>query len=202
MTARNLKIYGLPRSCTNLVAWLVDENFPPTRAWHHGPRWSRNGDEGDKHFAPVALPSMQGYLLCVKGPFSWIASIRGYRPAPVATLAKRWSKRGREFIRFLDAREDAIVLRHRDLLTDPETELDRIATAFDLERTPETRLPRWKLARGGDQMRGVTTDEEFDPLYYLDRKFMRRFTEPEIAIVKSTLDAEVVEAFGYAEVLK
>lgn len=164
-----MKIYGLPRTFTNLAAWLIDKGFKDVRAWHHGPKWKKNGDFGDKHGAPVEVDGMDYYLLCVKHPYTWIESCLRYkqpknkffrkifRMIKPRGLARLYNKRGKEFLEF----KKGLIVRHEDLFDDLGGVMRRISDEWGLERTDLSELPKDCMGRGGDVFRHKIKDKPF-----------------------------------------
>lgn len=194
----SVKVYGLPRTFTNLAAWLVDRNFLRVRAWHHGPDWRENGDPGDKHGPPLELPGMDGYVLCVKSPLAWLASMLRYRPAPLSALVPLWNRRGAQFLAFAERVDSSIIVRYEDVLRDKREALDAISDALGLEpsRAPYI-FPPNAMWRGGDNMRGAVTETVFDAAYYRERRYMSAFTGSEIDGVRVALDGAVMRGLRY-----
>jgi hypothetical protein len=185
----NLKLFGLMRTCTNLAAWMMEENFLEVRVWHNRGAW--------KHGRPLDTGD-DGYLICVKNPLAWIDSMMRYRPAPLPTLVESWNSGNRACLAFLEAKPEAHLVRHEDLLADYDQVLDRLGGALSLEglNSPHRRQDR-AMWRGGDDLRGAVTSGEFDISYYTERRYLLSMSKDARALIRDLASPEVCESLGY-----
>jgi len=200
----NLALYGLPRTFTNLLGWLVEANFRDVRCHHGvGVDW--------KHTTRLhEIDGMDGYLLCAKDPFAWCASMLRYKPKPLSELVARWNEWGRNALAFAPrGSTHATLVKYEWVLECPSLELFELGRDFGLidhiaTPTPADRM--WDLQpntmlRGGNDMRGdaAVSNQPFDPSYYTERKYLSEFSEAQLALIRRRLDPKVVEGLGYQE---
>ena len=71
----NLKLYGLPRTGTNILAYNIMQTWPEVKVWHNG---SPSGRETWKHGSLIELDDIDGYLICLRDYDSWLQSMQNY----------------------------------------------------------------------------------------------------------------------------
>ena len=185
----HLKLFGLMRTCTNLAAWMMEENFREVRVWHNRGAW--------KHGRPLDTGD-DGYLICVKNPLAWVDSMMRYRPAPLPALVESWNSGNRAYLAFLEAKPAAHLVRHEDLLVDYDQVLDGLGGALSLECLNSSyRRQDRAMWRGGDDMRGAATSGEFDISYYTERRYLPTLGKDARALIRDLASPEVCESLGY-----
>jgi hypothetical protein len=156
-----------------------------------------------------------GFVTLVKNPYSWLLSLMrrqysaGRAYASIEELVTLpWTAVGRECSppQFADAvemwnlkyaaclalpGERTINLRYEDLLEDPATPIDRIASQFGLARRhaafTNVESSTKKSSRSFDDYRG----------YYLKERWRAKLTDRELALIGERLDPAVMAAYGY-----
>ena len=182
----NIKLYGLPRSCTNYVAWLLDHNFSQTTAWHSRGGW--------KHAeTPCEVMGMDGYALAWKGPYAWLASMLRYQPAPLSQLVGRWNRTARGHLDFAAALTERgipwAIIQHEDIVRDVAAVVYVAGRVLGLEPTYRG-TPR-------TQRRHAVTDEPFDAAYYTEARYLARFSPDDRRRIEEELDPAAVRGLGY-----
>ena len=153
-----------------------------------------------------------GFVVSIKNPYAWVSSIAVYereigRRAPLPHRLEGFART--QCLRFndlyrswLDAARDGfptLVVRHEDLVSDPERVLDEIDERFGLRRTgpfldePGT-MPMvfWDF-----NMPSMTNAVPFDRSYYLSERYLDRLSPEIVRTVTETIDWSCLRAHGY-----
>jgi hypothetical protein len=85
----------------------------------------------------------------------------------------------------------AVNLRYEDLLEDPATQVERIASRFS--------LPRRHATFTNVESSTKRSSQSFDDYrrYYLEERWRAKLTEREFALIGERLDPAVMSAYGY-----
>lgn len=142
-----------------------------------------------------------GFVVSIKDPYAWVSSIARY--LSWIPWHDRTSILGPEFVERISAActefntvysswlavPGAEVVRHEELLTDPEAMLRRLETRFGLQRRAPFHDVTWEaFALDWDHLRERRTISRFDRKYYVEKKYLRRLS-PEIRdAVTKTID--------------
>lgn len=214
---KTIKLFGLPRSCSNIITTLIEKNLEGvlvfsntyadgTASWKHSIRKKDfHNDKSDFN------------LLSVKNPLAWIPSwidwshrdknwfshIRPTRKLHEmlddttlygVPLVCTWSKANRTWLENLT---NIIIVRHEDLLSDSlvDHSLKRIADAVGAPR-----LQTQKVDRVVNPAQVIET-RKFPYDYYLNHQYMSHYREEDVVRVLEHLDDEIVQAFGYKDLL-
>ncbi|TWT91909.1 alpha-mannosyltransferase [Neorhodopirellula pilleata] len=204
-----VKIYGLPRSCTNLISHLLRLNFATDvlqnqLGWKHGPNLWCQGDQ--IHGNPLK------FVICVRHPYSWLASFYRFEKQGRRTqcsfadfvLGSSRTYQGRNPI----DRYNLLVRMWLGMAIDPvfaqvvrsETiQEDQFAVLRTLERqlkltrlNPE--LVDEKLRVGPDEQ---IRDRTFDLNYYQSQRFLSQYDDALLAQVNDRLDRDLLGSLQY-----
>ncbi len=94
-------------------------------------------------------------------------------------------------------------LRYESALENPQGEIGKVAQRLRLRRKSSPfSTPQGKLARMNDRQRfepqKAVTREAFDAVLYQDNRYLRRYTESDLACLRAELDAQLLARFGYS----
>lgn len=224
---KHVKLYGLPRSCSNLVQHLIKLNFgEAVRCWSNevpgkdGTAVSTNAFGTYKHgvlMDPESLGFVDFHILNVKNPFAWMVSWRkhAYRhytpynqvpmpPMEVWLGQPSYLGNSNQIIwsaanRFwLTTLPNLIVVRQEDLVDEKSTKAEIKRWASEMGLdAPADPLCEHKAVHPGAR----TKQNEFDKAPYQEHRYMRDFTDQDVHRVCKHLDRKVVEQLGYTELL-
>lgn len=102
---------------------------------------------------------------------------------------------------FLSFDRNVLFVRYEDVLADPAAAVTRIGEFLGARRTSTATpaLPERRVVKMGETTRdNPLADEEFDPNWYLNREFLKRFGPSQAAAMRDRLDPDVVGRLGYA----
>ncbi len=152
-----------------------------------------------------------GFVVSIKNPYAWAVSIAMYEGVirRGATLMAALT----EFVRLrcsmfnqryhswleLTARNPsrALIVRHEDLVGDPECVLGQLDETFALRRAgPFVDEPRAAPMILWDDTNEPAGDA-FDRSYYLEKRYLDRLSPEALQTVTATIDWELMRAFGY-----
>ena len=155
-----LKLFGLPRTCTNLTKYMVERyTVEDVTVWHHRP-----GVEDcifHKHGGPRVTPGADGYLLCWKPRDLWVESIRRRTPWLDKSLALEvWGADVAVQFSFQVYHPSlkCFVVSSQAWLDDPKGTMRLLCKTFGLTLRGNCALPTNALNRGGDALPTVETD--------------------------------------------
>lgn len=207
---REIKIYGLPRTCTNLLTVLLRRNYlvnvySNELGWKHGPNLYRQGDTIDG--------AILRFAVCVKHPYSWLVSLYRFdRRANDHRVSFREFVRGQcrvyngrnpiEMYNLLNrmwmglAVDPGLVriVRSEDLQTNQTEALQRLESTFGLVRTRAEFDTETNRVGPDEQIR----NRAFDLEWYRRRKYLEFYDEELLEYVDSRIDGELMERFGYS----
>ncbi|MDQ3623176.1 MAG: hypothetical protein M3463_11895 [Verrucomicrobiota bacterium] len=226
-----VKQYGLPRSGTNYLCYLLRRNYElrvlvNETGWKHG-----------MISTPAEWRGKLLYLVTAKNPYSWLVSMHRFarkhpmmrRDVPFAeflrepfvfrgraidgdnpqTLAMRaanpvqfWNDMLFHWLEFLEVDGRGALLRYEDLLRDPETKLNGVVGAWRGRRPFE--VPTRELKPSWDEHRPgeMLGTKVFPREVYLEERWREAYTEDHLAFVDCHLDAAVMAKTGYAGIGK
>jgi hypothetical protein len=210
--APTLKMFGLQRTCTNVILKGLTVNFHVRsvehgREWKHGPV-KRSGDD------------VRCLVFCFREPLAWLVSMYRFSftgagngcphfrrrwsfadflagphyewPTPL----DRWNAMNRHYLEWIAAHPDrGIAVRSEDMMSaeDARRQYLRIGEHFGLARRSEhvhvfrRRItPTQKIAR-----------RAMDFAYYQDRRYLTQYTPEDQAAVLRAADPWVMAQLGY-----
>ena len=88
----NLKLYGLPRTYTNWVAYNIMKTYPEIKVWHNNSPLSPNAEAFWKHGEIRRIKGMNGYILVNKVYKEWKRSMIRYLPLNTISMDQRFLK--------------------------------------------------------------------------------------------------------------
>lgn len=204
-----LKIHGLPRTCTNLIARQLAHHFDATvysnrRGWKHGANLLREGD--------VLNGQPVQFVVCVKHPYPWLVSFHRFerqgRGSDVSfedfVLGSCLTYREQNPIdvynylnrmwlgAFINSSSGQLV-RSEQFQSDQVATLSSIEASFRLRRTKACLEPEFRRI-GPDE---IVRPRKFDSSYYDDQKFMRQFNKALLWEVNDRLDHHLIARLGY-----
>lgn len=151
-----------------------------------------------------------GFVISIKDPYAWIPSLARYhswipwnRTSVVGPeLAPGVVEACREFNTVYAAwlaLERRHIVRHEDLVADPEQTLRGLDAAFDLKRTkPVVRIETEAYALDWDHVGEKRSGSVFDREYYLGKKYLARLSPEVRDAVTDTVNWELLNGLGYA----
>lgn len=212
MTRRYIKIFGLPRTCTNLAEVLLRENFRDVflltnfPCWKHGKSTIQGTSiHGVLHGERIDCDEVR-FVVCLKNPYNWLRSFNNFeaprRERPLTDLeflasassfhykdlnpVDTWCEMNRHWLSMVDDRSAMQVIRHEDLLRSQAGFAERVQAAFHLERASE------QFVEIRNQVRPYAKVAE---QAYLPKP--HGFSSAAIDYINARLDREFVEALGY-----
>lgn len=205
---QNITLYGLQRTGTNLLKWIMDRNFLV------------EVEQPNKHYpftTKEALTRAQPIVVITKNPYSWLPSLYQWRKV-CAKLAiredeqvngisfrdfvlgktdptRRWNKTNLSF-----ATEDIgglprLFVRYEDLYTDPEDTTKKLADKLQIP----FKGGAFVLPEGKINPNNKDTRKKFDASYYTEKRYLREYTPDLLQHVCNHLDPRVLEIFNYAK---
>lgn len=189
-----LKMWGLQRTCTNVVAWLLEHNLDVEVEHGVGDRW--------KHGPAKDLPDVSGHIVCVKNPFAWVVSMRAYVSMPLPGLLSLWNVGNQQYLEFLrDASgSPRLLVTHEAIVDDWQSVVFAAADRFRAKRRRDPfrgqPLAMWRGGGVGESYRWVT-DEEFDATRYREGKYMAALSSDDIEFIAANADPVLCRAMGY-----
>ena len=168
----NLKLYGLPRTYTNWVAYCVMKTFPEIKVWHNNCPSDPKGEKYWKHGAIRRVPDVDGYILVFKTWELWCASISRYRTVGTLKLDERflplvfrgWREEAEHFEGMIDEQVfEFPPTLYGSLRVTMEILLEEIGDAFDLKERP-LHIESKRMWRCGDQnaLQDYLTPEDYE----------------------------------------
>lgn len=215
--APSIKMFGLQRTCTNVVLKGLKANFfvasrEKGREWKHG-RIGRSGDD-----VPIVV-------CCFREPLAWLASMYRwsfsgdkngcphFRTAWTFTdfLANphyewptpldRWNKINRHYLDWLQANPTrGIAVRSEDMMSleDARREYVRIGEQFSLRRrSTQVHVFKKRVNNSQELMRRPM---DFD--YYAERRYLAQYSVDVRHELARNVAHDVVEQLGYANFLQ
>jgi hypothetical protein len=201
-----IKVFGLPRSCTNITEVLLQFNFK-VFILNNFPCWKHeaNNYEGrsihdiDRNIDTDDLR----FIVCTKNPYDWLCSFWAYEVTKIKKtfdeflITNSWHYKNEKPIETFNRltkhwltmySEGNVVqqVKHEDLLEDQVEVMKKIETAFQLTRKRE--------------MIGAIPHKIDPGRKKRNNKFKKRIctlTSKQIQTINKQLDEEVVELAGY-----
>lgn len=153
-----------------------------------------------------------GFVVSIKNPYAWVPSIAVYErligcraplPHRLAEFVRVQCLRFNDLYgNWLDAPRDGfrtLVVRHEDLVSNPERVLEDIDDRFALQRTgPFVNEPRtapmvfWDFNRPS-----MANAAPFDRSYYVSERYLDRLSPEIVRTVSETIDWSPLRALGY-----
>lgn len=193
----NIKMYGAFRTFTNAAACLLDHYLKspdgrPVRTWHHGPAGEH---QMHKHLLPKEAEGVQGYVLLVKHPLSWLESMRKYLLAigqntiEYRLLGSLWTMQSQALLDFNAAHDNAALFRYEVAMKHPKDVVETCAKSFGLEAVEGASWPNERMGRGSDALRHLKATKP--------ETAVQKATAAEVESYKKYIDLEVCEQLGY-----
>ncbi|MBK7444177.1 MAG: sulfotransferase domain-containing protein [Bacteroidetes bacterium] len=216
---KKILLYGLQRSGTNYLETLIHLNYPNCQfingeirneIIHKHFRLYDNKNcipepqfENTAHFNSLAdfeqalpennIPDI--YLVMSKDPYSWYTSYVGW------SKKNNWPKRDYHYIeeynlfygkwKFLASGEKRILfIRYQDLLTAPQTELNKLATALSLPIKQPIRTTKKVYASRR------FTDDKKDA--FLNKSYLGKIDAGDFTTINTLLDVDLLNQLGYS----
>ncbi len=202
---QNVTQHGLMRSGTNLMRWLITNNYH-VRMPINKPDW--------KHGPVLQARYNRHCVVTIRHPLSWLWSVYnfGCATAEMSDSFERWVMWNvdRHADRVLPQLSlysfaygywqwripDAVFIRFEDVLSHPGTVCQKMAERFAMERKsdqfliPNERIsPNKSGEKGG---REQIKRKELD-----DRRYLHHYTDDMIEHVKNCIDPSIIEEFNY-----
>lgn len=194
-----VKQYGLQRSGTSVLWWLLKENYDVTvltnqGGWKHG---SHN---------PRRWPRETHVVVSVMHPLPWLVNFwrycRGYDRRPFRKFLTRnwcspvhlWNWAYQHWTRIQLADHELAEVRYKDLLASISSTMLRVQTVMKL---PRLRRP-FRRPKGYVDPHPPPGAKGFDPAWFTEGKFMRHYTPDLLAFVGNRLLPELMERFCYS----
>ncbi len=201
---KHLKIFGLERTCTNVVQYLLAENFD-VRLYIN--------QLCDKHAVPVRVPKIRGaqlhFIICTKNPYAWLLSFYNYHNTKKKGLTK-----GKKFHDFLISEHydhpnpisryngthrwwlqfpHSFVIRQEDIVSNVTNVLHSIQTALDLTPTKQPfTTNRQRIDTGANP-----TEEPMNISYYNKKQYLQKISRQQLRIINNQLDPTILKKLGY-----
>lgn len=208
-----IKIYGLRRTGTNYLQWLLKHNFEnicllnDQTHWKHGIPKHYNDvlvlscfqNTKDYLFSKNMMDTCWGqkainYILCVKDPYSWYLSICKWNnvdPFPLTkdklSILYTWNYMMRQYERFYYKEQSVMYVQYEELIKDVEQDLSRVAQCFNLKLNKDI----------VDYDCDIYSGQSFDREYYLKSKYLKKYSIRDLLLMNDFLDQEYIQRFCY-----
>lgn len=191
-----VKIFGLERTCTNYLHWLLRNNY-------YDLELLQLYEGGWKHGLPHNLSEDTKTILCVKHPYAWMVSLYKWdQNAQLGGLSfKTYVMSGQPIFKWntmLRAWLNTInptIVRYEDLLDNPEKECDRIAGEVGFKKKG------YGFVTPGEKKLDYNTYTaptlQFNKGYYENKEYMDCYDNEMVDFIKSHIDYELLELFKY-----
>jgi hypothetical protein len=221
-----VKVHGLQRSGTNLMAYLIDYNFENTKAlvniggWKHGP-----------YCAPWMLGQEVHVVSVCKNPYSWLVSVYKYwsnnpvgpnlqgvsfdqfvRNRLIAEQAsgnpclyrasnpvQYWNNMNCHWLTIRLNTKKSLFVPYEYLLIDPVLILKNMAKELGLNLKAEVELLN-KVLEPGEETFKAGSEDWTKKDYYLKEEYLNEFTSELLEFVNTELDVDVMSSLGYKPV--
>jgi hypothetical protein len=204
-----LKIYGMPRTCTNLLTHLIRQNFHAEvfanrLGWKHGPNLFREGDQING--CPLK------FVVCVRHPYSWLVSFYRFEvqgrgltctfPEFVRGTCKTYRNRNpierynllvRMWQGLAVTPESAQIVRSETLQSDQLATLKGLAEKLSLPARNSGVQSERRRVGPDEQVRR----REFDVSYYRDHRYLAHYDAELLAFVNRRLDHDLMMTLQY-----
>jgi hypothetical protein len=163
-----------------------------------------------RHAAPLLEAFDEGrfgYLVSIKNPYAWALSLSRFTPWPPPDALDRLREACRTFntgyhawLPLLESpRRPALLVRHEELITDPERVLDCLDRTFGIKRSPTFHAIEGiaKPAPWDDDPLPISA-LPFDGGLYLRHEYLDALPAEQLQVVSSAIDWTLMERFGYA----
>ena len=169
----HLKMYGLPRTYTNWVAYNIMKTWPEIKVWHNNGPFSVDAEAFWKHGEFKSIKGIDGYIHICKPFKAWKRSMRSYLALNLIRMDERflrfihggWTEQSQTFEITAASKHFLFYPSSNDIEDIKEAMADlaeEIASAFTL---PETRIhmETKKMWRAGDAstLPQYLTDEDY-----------------------------------------
>jgi len=203
-----IKIWGLKRSGTNYLRWLLEENFRDTKVlmdifgWKHGPPvvtqdqrfWWPEWKPGTMiHLTQQLLTSPVKHVLISKCLPNWIASMKRYyemselNPGLLHHLCMEYVGRQTQFDIFTQIHPDtSVYIPYEGMIEDPGFLLAAVQDRFDLTRSHDLwHLSEHRFERGNDGMKATDCQvkAKFDAEYVTGKLYLNDLSDAEKMII-------------------
>jgi hypothetical protein len=226
-----VKIYGLQRSGTNYLTYLVNENFENTQVlvnlggWKHG-----------TYSAPWELGQEVHVLAVVKDPYAWLVSVYKYwgperklRIGPdlrgvsfhdfvrnrcyferqngvpylfrASNPVQHWNNMNFHWTTILMNEKKLFVLNYESLLARKEKCLEMIGTTFGLTRKSQEIIDCDTILEPADEKTKPTNRPWTSKEYFLNQGYLDFYTPETLEFVNEQLDLDLMVGFNYDYVL-
>jgi Sulfotransferase family len=201
-----IKQYGEKRTGTNVLRALLYSHFRDVTVLMHV--------LGDKHSPPSpdargCRPGTLGFVVSVKHPYAWLASVRRFAlldpqsPAPDTRAAcERFNANYRSWLALrAEHGERVVVVRYERLLAHPSACLARIARSLGLERQTAGAIDlpaNVVVPTRCDHMPTRTAPVPFDRDYYVRRDYLADLSDADKDTMRARIDWAQLAPYGYA----
>lgn len=209
-------LYGLQRSGTTYLQTLMEKNYPEVDFINHefrkNPAHKHFRLYDNKTYIPepnymnsVYLKSMQEfenllekqpdvYIVISKDPYSWYLSYLKWAKkhnwnTPEYHYIEEWNLFYGKWLEFSKQTDNILFIKYIDLLADPEKELCRIALTLNIP--PVTKIISPEKVNSSKRFTASSAK------YYLDREYLKAFSEEELITLQNLVDKNVMEELGY-----
>jgi hypothetical protein len=166
-----------------------------------------------KPLTAAYLEGAVGFVITIKNPYAWAVSVAAYEHVigRGATLGPKlgdflsrqclsFNQRYRSWQNLAESMPSRTrVVRHEDLIRDPENVLAETGAKFGLHRNgPFVDEPHVTPMTWWDNTNEPASQAKFDRSYYLEERYLQRLSPQAFEMVTATIDWELMDAFGYA----
>lgn len=206
-----IKIFGLPRTCTNFTEAFLEKNFK-VRVLVSDPIWKH----GCCNLLYDTLELKNGevikskFIICTKNPYSWFVSIRdyAYRNHKNKPLLKKYikgdktwrsnhykeyspinayNKMHRDWLFNIQCRRsDKLIIKSEQISGDQKHIANKISDAFNVE------VNDFKEIRKRVMQKGKITSSD-----YQTKDYMSEYDEELLDYVNERIDPEIMKLLGY-----
>lgn len=207
--ARAVKIFGLPRTCTNLAAVLLRKNYNATvyaneLGWKHGPNvlWCGDKVEGERLV----------YLLCTRHPYAWLVSAYRFEKGsgfqhrsfndfvlgtsqvyPGQNPVEVYNVLNRIWFHMSNSRDQVCHLRSESLQRNQRGSIRQVGKALRLASNDGDFQPVQKRIGPDEAVR----QHDFDPSWYRRKQYLEFFDDRLMRDVNERLDRDLIGDLGY-----
>jgi hypothetical protein len=153
---KRLRVYGLPRSGTNFVEYLIRHNLDcDYRNEYANSKYMKGGRMAMKHGEPTRAEDVSGYVLVLKSWSRWKESFArwnkrsGIKMKPFQVF-EVYSTMIDDYANFYQ-KDDTVIAYYEDILTNEEEFMEHVGKTFGIPLITDFMIPENRLDRSGGQ---------------------------------------------------
>ena len=225
MLMKEIKLYGLQRTFTNYLKFLLEKNydckvFASIGGWKHG-----------FYNLPDSLGKELDVVICTKNPYAWLPSLHRYLKdffegdlpvfskwlrSPLVLFAyglfnkgkidyyirsanpvQHWNNMNYHWSTIQLQSHKLITSRYEDILADAELEVEGMSEILEIQRKSKKFIDEERVFGKGDDAITLIEKKKFNKKYYLEKKYLEKYDKKDIEFVEQQLSPVVMKRLGY-----